>query len=282
MPIYPFIKRISLNELKPKRVQSWFATLPLIKAMRAIALTPFLRDIGQPVILTSLIVTGSLLAIRQVGGLENFELAAYDHLIGLRPDAGEDHRLLIVGITEEDIQARKEWPISDQTLSQLLAKLETYQPRVISVDIMRDVAIEPGREDLLDLLTSSENIINVCKVSTENNIGVPPPPGVSPDFVGFADLVIDPGGTLRRSLLWMTPPSPSGDLASQSRRHLCSDSETVLSLSLQSVFYYLAQEDIYPELTDKEELKLGDTTFPPLQPSFGGIRRLTRLATRLC
>ncbi|MEM7795286.1 MAG: CHASE2 domain-containing protein [Cyanobacteria bacterium P01_C01_bin.118] len=221
--------------------------------------------------LTSLIVASSILTIRHLGGLEKLELAAYDHFISLRPEESIDPRLLIVGVTEEDIQKLNQWPLSDQKINQLLAKLEQYSPRVISLDIMRDVPLEPGREALLERLTSSENIVTVCKASNQESLGVPPPPGVIKESVGFADLVIDSGGVLRRTLLWMNPPTPAGGLTNRPG-HLCSGPDTIFSLGLRTAFYYLLAEDIYPELTDRGELRLGNKTFPQLTSKFSGYQ----------
>ncbi|MBT9315941.1 CHASE2 domain-containing protein [Leptothoe spongobia] len=221
--------------------------------------------------LTSLIVASSVLAIRHLGGLEKLELAAYDHFISLRPEESIDPRLLIVGVTENDIQKLNQWPLNDQAVDQLLDKLEQYSPRVISLDIMRDVPLEPGRDSLLKRLTASENIITVCKASSQDSLGVPPPPGVTSNFVGFADLVIDSGGVLRRVLFWMDPPTPAGGLANQPG-HLCSGPDSIFSLSLQTAFYYLAGEDIHPELTNQGDLRLGNTTLPQLTSKFSGYQ----------
>jgi adenylate cyclase len=240
-------------------------------------LNPTVAEMGRSVLLPSLIVTALLLGMGRLGVLQGMNLAAYDHLIRLRPDEGEDDRLLVVGITEADIQTRQEWPISDQTLAQLLEKLEAQQPRAIGLDIIRDVPIEPGRAALLNQLQQSDRLITVCKVSAPNDPGFPPPPGVAPEFVGFSDLVIDPGGILRRSLLVVVPPLPESDVPLVS--HLCSQSmtpdnqpNTLLSFGFQLALAYLAEEGIQPEVTETDELKLGSTLLPRLQPTTGGYQ----------
>jgi len=68
--------------------------------------------------------------------------------VQLRPDEGPDPRLLVVAVTEEDIRALGNWPASDQTLDQLFQRLEQYQPRVIGLDIYRDLPVEPGHAEL--------------------------------------------------------------------------------------------------------------------------------------
>jgi len=238
---------------------------------------PTAVEMGRSVLLPSLVITALLLGVGRVGALQGMNLAAYDHLIRLRPDEGEDDRLLIVGITEADIQKRQEWPISDRTLAQLLEKLEAQQPRAVGLDVIRDVPIEPGRAELLNQLQQSDRLITVCKVSASNDPGFSPPPGVKPESVGFSDLVIDPGGTLRRSLLVAVPPLPESGVPFES--HLCSQPttpdnqpNTLLSFGFQLALTYLAEEGIQPELTEADELKLGSTLLPRLQPTTGGYQ----------
>ncbi|MBD2055969.1 CHASE2 domain-containing protein [Oculatella sp. FACHB-28] len=241
-------------------------------------LNPKAVEMGRSVLLPSLIMTALLLGMGRLGVLQGMNLAAYDHLIRLRPDQGEDDRLLIVGITEADIQTRQEWPVSDQTLAQLLEKLEAQQPRAIGLDIIRDVPIQPGREALLNQMQQSDRLITVCKVSAPNDPGFPPPPGVAPEFVGFSDLVIDPGGILRRSLLVIVPPLPENGVPLVP--HLCSQPttldnqpNTLLSFGFQLALTYLAEEGIQPELTEADELKLGSTLLSRLQPTTGGYQK---------
>jgi CHASE2 domain-containing sensor protein len=73
------------------------------------------------------------------------ELQAFDHLMQRRPAEVPDSRLLVVTVTEADIQAQKNEPrrgsVSDRSLSQLLEKLESYQPRAIGLDIYRDFPV---------------------------------------------------------------------------------------------------------------------------------------------
>lgn len=54
------------------------------------------------VLLVSALITASMLGMRQLGGLQTWELQAYDRLMRSRPDAGQDSRLLVVTVTEDD------------------------------------------------------------------------------------------------------------------------------------------------------------------------------------
>ncbi len=214
----------------------------------------------QTVLLLSAIVTALVMGVRQLGMLEALELAAFDQLLRLRPDEGPDPRLLVVSVTEADIQAQKQWPLSDRTLAQVLQKLEPHQPRAIGVDIYRDLPTGPGDADLAPHLLNP-HLIAVCEVSEVNKIGIPPPPEIPRNRLGFSDVVVDADGILRRHLLFMTPDPTSP----------CT---TTNALSLQLALHYLAAEGIQPKLTPKEFLQLGATVFKPLEADTGGYRQL--------
>ncbi|NER00042.1 MAG: protein kinase, partial [Cyanothece sp. SIO2G6] len=70
-------------------------------------------------------IMGSLvLGVRQIGWLQSLELAAYDRLVQLRSNFGIDSRLLVVEITERDLQALQRPTPSDADLTQVLQILE--------------------------------------------------------------------------------------------------------------------------------------------------------------
>ncbi|WP_225894609.1 CHASE2 domain-containing protein [Leptolyngbya sp. O-77] len=121
--------------------------------------------------LTGLTVTGLVLGLRQVGGLEPLELRIYDRMVRLRfrdgllgnsPDS-PDPRLLVVEITEADIQALQRSTPSDETLAQAIAQLQQYQPRVIGLDLHRDVPQEPGHAQLQAQLLAP-NLVAITKL----------------------------------------------------------------------------------------------------------------------
>ncbi|MEW6496722.1 MAG: CHASE2 domain-containing protein [Cyanobacteriota bacterium] len=233
--------------------------------------TPLLA-FGRSVILTSVVVTGVVVGLRQLGTLEGLDLGAYDQLVRSRSDEGPDNRLLVVAVTEADIQTRKEYPIKDDTLAQVLEKLQEYEPRAIGVDILRDVpqGTPKGRIALENILKQGENIIAVCKMSSADEPGIAAAPGVTEERVGFADLPLDPGGTLRRSLLLSTPTAPKVPPPVQ---HLCNipDPENQLpSFGFQLALLYLDAENIQPELSPAGDLKIASTVFNRLGERSGG------------
>ncbi|MEG3938382.1 MULTISPECIES: CHASE2 domain-containing protein [unclassified Microcoleus] len=226
---------------------------------------------AKSVLIASAAVTISLMGVRQLGILEPLELSAYDQMLRWRPDEKPDSRLLVVGITEADIQKLKQWPISDRKIAEILQKLEKMQPAVIGLDVLRDVPLGDGRDELTKILQKSDKIIGVCLVTDGNpdSPGSPPPPGIPENRVGFADFGVDPGGILRRALLFMKPPKIEGN--STVEKHLCNDNSQVLaSFNLQLALNYLQRQKIYPQLAPDQSLWLGKTQVKKLESNDGG------------
>ncbi|MGL5060576.1 MAG: CHASE2 domain-containing protein [Microcoleus sp.] len=233
---------------------------------------PFLA-FTQSVLIASVAVTVSLIAVRQAGLLEPIELSAYDWMLRLRPDEKPDPRLLVIGITESDIQKLQQWPISDSKIAEILQTIEKMQPRVIGLDVLRDVPLGAGRNELTELLKKSDRLVGVCLVTDGSieNPGSPPPPGMPQDRVGFADFAVDAGGILRRALLFMKPPEID---VKNTKKHLCNDSSQVLfSFNLQLALRYLQAEGIKPQLDQNESLWLGSTQIKKLEKNEGGYKK---------
>ncbi len=231
-------------------------------------------NFSKTVILTSAVVTALIVGARQAGMLEGMELSVYDAMTRSRPDEGADDRLLVVGVTEADIQMRKEYPLHDGTLAQLLEKLQQYQPRTIGIDIIRDVpqGNPKGRIALEKILKESDRAIAVCKLSSATDPGTAGAPGVPEERIGFADLPLDPGGTLRRSLLVSTPAPSQIPLPEQHLCNFASPDNQVASLDLQLVQLYLEPMGIEPELTPSGEIKIGQAVLKRLSENAGSYR----------
>lgn len=210
--------------------------------------------------LPEIILTGFTLTIvfiiRQFGGLQPLELKAYDLMVRSRPDPGIDSRLLIVEITETDIQTIKHWPISDGILAQVLANLQQHQPRAIGIDIYRDLVVPPGHGELVKQL-QKPNIIGVTSIGTELIPSISPPPTISSKQVGFVNIPIDPDGVVRRQLIF------------------AKDKKNVLTaFSLQLALLYLADEGIFPQLNAQGQYQLGNAVFDKLQSNSGGYQNI--------
>ncbi len=223
----------------------------------------------RPLLVTSLLVTGGTLGMRYLGLMQSAELAAYDQLVRLQPDEEPDKRLLVVGITESDLQLLQEANISDRTLAQTLASLQQHRPQTIAIDVFRDFPHEPGWQGLNQELSQNPNVVIICKASATNDPGTAPPPNTPLENVGFADLVVDPGGILRRSLLIMGTPDYNFPV-----QHPCNQpNQTLLALSFQAAVRYLDDQGVQMDFTEDGQLVFGSTQVPQIRPRTGGYRR---------
>jgi CHASE2 domain-containing sensor protein len=208
------------------------------------------------ILLKSLLATGLVLAVRFVGGLQPVELWVFDQMTRLQSDRGIDERLLIVKVTEQDIQEQRQYPLSDRVILQALEKLQVHQPRAIGLDIYRDFPVEPGYRELATHIQNNPRLVTICEISQPeakaNKFGIASPPA---ENVGFSDIAVEPDGTVRRYLFHVNPGSS-----------LCQAS---YAFSAELAFRYLDAEGIQPEATSAGNLKLGSTIFQPLEKHTG-------------
>ncbi len=92
-----------------------------------------------------------VIIIRLIGGFQYWEWLTFDVFLRLRPSESRDERITLIGITEEDIKRAGTYPLSDQQIAKLLKKLQQYEPRAIGLDIVRDIPVEPGHQDLVKI-----------------------------------------------------------------------------------------------------------------------------------
>ncbi|NJL65519.1 MAG: CHASE2 domain-containing protein [Methylacidiphilales bacterium] len=145
---------------------------------------------------TSVGVTALITGMRHLQWLQPLELAAYDYMVRSRAATTPDNRLLLVKVTEDDIQ-REGYPLPDATVNKLLVKLESYKPRVIGLNIYR-----PQQTNFGDGVKNKSDIIGVCKFSSVKSSEIPPPPKFIIDNIGFNDLTPDDSDrVVRRALL---------------------------------------------------------------------------------
>ncbi len=235
-------------------------------AIKTMGFIHFFRWINQkinsltipiPVITVSGITILSLLFFRQLGGFQPLEVAIFDAMMRLRSDEGPDPRLLIVEITEEDIQYLQQWPMSDRTLAKVLVSLQKHQPKAIGIDIYRDIPHPPGHSELLEQL-KKPNIFAITFIDTDIHDPIRPPPTMPEDRIGFNNLSLDPDGVVRRNLLFTAD----------------SNDKIWTAFSLQLALSYLKDYGISPALTENNEYKLGDVLFKELQSNSGGYQRI--------
>lgn len=208
----------------------------------------------------------ALTFVRLVGLLEVPELALYDRdrrLAAREPSPEPPITLVLIG--EADIR-RHGHPLRDETLRLLIEILLAAEPRALAIDLYRDLPVPPiARGDqtidspayqlLGETIESDPRVVMIMKFPDLDSSGTPPPRFLEgTGQVGFADLPVDPGGVVRRGLLYLW----DGDTP-------------LLSISLQLALRYLAREGIQPaaDPDDPDAMMLGPVSLPPLQGDHG-------------
>ena len=213
-----------------------------------------LRSSPVVALFVSVLVGLLVITLRGTGNLESVELAAYDWAIRLLPKVTVTNpRIVLIGITEDDIRNQGLWPLPDATTAKMLKTLTQYKARAIGLDIYRDIPVPPGHEELESILTENPQIIAVMKFGSG---GIPPPSALKEtEQIGFNDIMVDPGGVVRRALLFLD------------------DGETAAhSFALRLALLYLKEQGITPrsDASHPDCLRLGETTIWPLESNDGG------------
>lgn len=218
------------------------------------------------------IVALSTIGLRYFGFFEKIELQTFDQMLRLKPEEEIDPKVVVVEITEEDIQSRPELTvgaksISDSTLAKLLNKLQDYQPQVIGLDIYRD---STDRNQLDKIQLSSElnkqNVIAACKGQDKeyDPQGVKPPQGVPTKRQGFTDAIRDSDGIVRRQILMM-------------KQEATSPCQTFHSLALQLASRYLLFDRNIQTSVDNDYIKFGSQKFQRLKRGRSGAYQTVSL-----
>ncbi|MFP5269404.1 CHASE2 domain-containing protein [Coleofasciculus sp.] len=202
--------------------------------------------------LPGLVILILVIVARLSGWLQFLEWMTLDALLRWRPQESIDERIVIIGINDGDIRQVGTYPIPDQEIAKLLRTLQTYNPRAIGIDIIRDIPVEPGHDELVTAFRDIKTIIAIDKVL------FPPmaaPPTLPSEQVGFADVIHDTDGQVRRSLLG-TPTSLGYKF----------------SFPLRLAQMYLAAEGISLEngTRDPHAMRFGETEIPRFLPNSGG------------
>ncbi|MEH1851184.1 MAG: CHASE2 domain-containing protein [Nostoc sp.] len=210
------------------------------------------------VLITVPSIAGSLLVLRLTGTLQLMELIALDQMFRLRPSEPVDSRIVLVTIDESDINQLGQWPMSDAVLAHLISSIKQQQPRVIGLDIFRDLPVEPSDQALAKVFTTTPNLIGIENViKAANGEVVPAPPLLKQrDQVSASDLLLDRDGRVRRSLLYLRTQ----------------DNRSIFTLGARLAFFYLDKQGIYRQPLNPKQTKfrLGRAIFTPLQPNDGG------------
>ncbi|GEM_PF-4011102 len=203
-------------------------------------------------LITSSTITALIIGLSLTGWFQILEWSTYDLFFRLRPAETKDSRVVIVGINEADIQ-RFRYPLSDEILAQLIAKIKTYNPKVIGLNIYRDLPVDPGNKKLLELFKTTPNLVGIEKIIGTQ---IAPPPELKK--IGFSDVIFDEDGKMRRSLI--SHPF---------------EGKLKFSLATTLALFYLEDQGIKNKEIDPKNryVQLGKTLFKPFKENDGGYIR---------
>lgn len=202
-------------------------------------------------------VASSVLLWRFTGLLQGMEWTLLDRFFQARPPAAIDPRIAIITIDEPDLRQIGQFPLPDRVLVQAIRTLKDYNPRAIGLDLYRDLPVEPGYQELVELFKTTPNLIGVEK-GVGNQVA-PSPVLAQLGQVALADQVLDGDGKVRRALLSVRSPKTG----------------LRLNLGLQLALLYLEAEGItsQPLVNRPHHMQLGKTVIVPFQPNSGGYVR---------
>ena len=203
------------------------------------------------------------LLVRHLGWLQSLEFQFYDFFIRHQPKSTTSDPIVLVELTEEDIHnPLVDYPIYDDTLAELLRKIEADQPAVIGLDIWRDMPVPKsgvGLQEFNQVLQSHSNIVAIFTRGTR----IAPPAILKSniDRIAFNDnFIIDEQvdrtiPKVRRSALFIN--SASG--------------ENFDALPFRLATIYLQGKGIEPQAdpADPKSFRLGQARFRPFQPNDG-------------
>lgn len=200
----------------------------------------------------AVVIAGSISGLLQL-----MEWATLDQFFRLRPPEPIEERIVIVTVDEPDIKYLAKWPMTDRVMAQLLKNIKAQKPRGIGLDIYRDLVVEPGHEELVDVFKSTPQIIGIEKLA--GNSVAPPPVLDKSGQVAAADLVLDADGKVRRALVLI------GNSEGKSRQ----------GLGVNLALMYLEAEGIELRVIDSEKkiYGLGQAVFVPLTGKELGYRQ---------
>jgi len=201
----------------------------------------------------SLFAAFTITILRVTGTLQSSELNSWDLFFQLRPPEPIDHEIIVVTISETDLNKIEQYPMSDDNLASLLEKIKMQQPRVIGLNLYRDISIKPGHKRLIKLFQDTPNLIGIDTVGRSGVKGSKELAKL--DQVGFSDVVVDDDRQVRRLLLSVRD---SGNVK--------------ISLALRIALQYLSGEDIKPKAISSkaQAMQLGKALMVPFRSTDGG------------
>jgi adenylate cyclase len=207
-------------------------------------------------------VTLVVFGLRWVGLLQFLELAWFDQFVRWQPVLPPDQRVVIVGISQTDLDTLAQPFPTDATLARLIRQIRAQDPAAIGLDIVRSLPLEPGYDELVKVYRSTPNLIGIRKAVRDGEDAPIAPPPVLAELgqVAASDVPMDVDGTARRGLLYVT----------------AHDDEIVDGLGMKLASLYLQEQGITESETPAPHyyIQFQEVVIPALGPYSGGYTRL--------
>ena len=195
-----------------------------------------------------------VLTARILGWLQPLELIVFDTLLKLRPPEPPDDRITLIKITREDIERWGGYPIPQQKITELVEKLQHHNPAVIGLNLLGDVFPNDNQE-ITQLFEKYDNLVISEKVFPPQILASS---NISPEHIGFVDIITDPDKYLRRMVLGTNDPV---------------DLETFrFSFTIKLAQKYLSQKGYILDngIKKSDAMRFGDTEIPLVEKTYGG------------
>lgn len=99
--------------------------------------------------------------------IQPIEFASYDLLFYLKPPEFVDERITIVEWDEKSISSLQESLISDSNLNKLIAEISSHNPRVIGLDLYRDIPVPSSRLDAKENAKAHDRLNQTFKTNSK-------------------------------------------------------------------------------------------------------------------
>ncbi len=147
-----------------------------------------------------------ILGSRESGAFREIELWVYDSLMRSQLHEPQDRRVVIVEISEADIQDfsklyGERWPISDRLFAKLINQIAVAKPAAIGIDKYLDLPVLVGRDELVAAIKNAGNVVNAKFIATvAGRSGVDPAKDLEQISThGYVNLPTDKGALVRRA-----------------------------------------------------------------------------------
>jgi CHASE2 domain-containing sensor protein len=157
----------------------------------------------REVLLPTALVIGVVILMRGAGWLQIHEWMLFDSFSWHCPTrSGNQAAVVVVGIDEIDLEQAGGFPVSDRVLAKALKILAAQKPSAIGLDLFRNLPVEPGHAEFREALSEIPQLVGTeVALNFDPSLNVKPPPGLPLERVGFADVMVDDDGKLRRVIL---------------------------------------------------------------------------------